>query len=411
MSAPKRENENSLKDILCDFFDAQTVLNFTRGCSTKTSKSKTSTISAKNVILAGQPANPFIDYSPIDFIITRAEVELAEGELLKLLSRLGHHSITSGDFTSAVYIFEKLLAISKAKPKTNLLTARTLLSLGDIFSRQALWGISFNYINEAYSLFKQLNNNKGCADCENLLGSIYGELGNLKQAQIHFEAALAFLKHNNDACLKGKIEINLGIINNIEGNYKAAFKYYKSALNKFNTGKDLQRVAEIRHNLGMLNSKMHKYELAIKEFDRSISLSSKKQYLYTLGISYLGKAVVHVIKEDYELSDLFAEKALQVCHKINDRLSIADVYKVKGIIYRDTKNYELAENYLLTSLRINTELKNEMNKAETEFELGILYKRMKNSAKSKTYFEDAKIYYTKIGALNEVKGINKLIGL
>jgi tetratricopeptide (TPR) repeat protein len=409
MNAPKREKENSLKVILSGFFDRQTVLDFTREFPAKTNVSNKPQISTKYVnLLASQPIDLSFDNTPIDFIITKAEAILSEGKLLKLLSGLGNYTIVSGESTSAVYIFEKLLAITKAKPKANLLTARTLLSLGNVFSRQALWGISLNYINEAYSIFKKLNNKNGCADCENLLGSIYGELGNLKQAQIHFEAALAFLKNNNDACLKGKIEINLGIINNIEGHYESAFKYYKSALKTFNARKDLQRVAEIRHNLGMLNSKMHKYELAIKEFDRSISLSSKWKYLYTLGISYLGKAVVHAIKEDYQLSDLFAGKALEVCHKINDRLSVADIYKVKGIIHRDTRNYELAENYLLTSLRINEELNNEMNKAETEFELGILYKHMGNSGKSITYFGNAKKYFIKIGAADEVKEINKL---
>ena len=149
--------------------------------------------------------------------------------------------------------------------------------MGDIFSKQALWGISFNYINGAYNIFRKFNNDKGCADCENLLGAIHGELGNLSQAHIHFEKALSFLKNKKDYRTKAKIEINLGIINNIQGNFDLALKHYNNALEKFNSVNDLKIIAEIKHNIGMLHSKMHLYRQAIEEFDQSIDLSSKKR--------------------------------------------------------------------------------------------------------------------------------------
>lgn len=410
MKTSKRAKEDILSDILIEFFDKNAFSKLRKKLPVKTQATRIPKISTKSVDLIESGAiNPFQTDSPIDFIITTAEASLSEEKFLQLLSKLGGYSISSGEFTPAVYIFEKLVAITKGKTKLNKITADSLLSLGDIFSRQALWGISFNYINDAYNIFRKLNNNKGCADCENILGSIHGELGNLKEAHIHFERALSFLKHKKDNCIKGKIEINLGIINNIQGNFDLALEYYNNALDKFKSMNDLKRIAEIRHNIGILHSKTHKYELAIKEFDQSIYLSSKRKYLPTLGVSYLGKAVVYAIQEDYKLSSLFAEKALEVSHKINDKLSIADVYKVKGIIYRDTKNYELAESYLSTSLRINKELNNEMNKAETEFELGLLYKYMNKKSESRSFFLSAKKYFTKIGALKEVREIDRLL--
>jgi tetratricopeptide (TPR) repeat protein len=410
MKVDKREKDGKLSTILNDFFDAKTVLKINKILPEQKKSKKSPRISTKTIELIGSDVfNSFRTDSPIDFIITKADALLSEDKLIKLLSRLGDYSIDSGEYTPAVYIFEKLVGITKAERKPNKITANSLLSLGDIFSRQALWGISFNYINEAYKIYNDLNDTKGCADCENLLGSIYGELGNLNNAQAHFEKALSYLEKKKEKSLKGKIEINLGIINNIQGNFDSALKYYNSALDKFTSAKDSKRVAEIRHNLGMLHSKTHKYNQAMNEFDQSIHISAKTKQLPTLGISYLGKAIIYAIQEDYKLSDVFAEKALQVCHKINDRLSIADVYKVKGIIHRDTKNYKLAENYLNTSLRINKELKNEMNAAETEFELGLLHKHMGNKYESRAFFERAKKYFIKIGALKEAKEIDKLV--
>jgi tetratricopeptide (TPR) repeat protein len=410
MKISKRDKWDALNNILGAFFNKKTVSEFCKKLPDRIESKKKPKISTKSTDLLNSSIINQLNASPsLDFIITKAEAELSEGKLSLLLCRLGNYCISTGEFTSAVYIFEKLVAASRGNGTSNKIKADSLLSLGDIFSRQALWGISFNYINEAYHIYRRLESNKGCVDCENLLGSIHGELGDLKQAEIHYKSALLLLNNTKDLSTKGKIEINLGIINNILGNYESALKYFKKALVRFNSLKDLKRIAEISHNLGMLHSKMHNYRLAMKGFDQSIYLSCQGKFLPTLGISYLGKAVVYAIQEDYHMSSLFAEKALEICYKINDKLSIADIYKVKGIIHRDTKNYKLAENYLATSLRINTELKNELNKAETEFELGLLYKNMNRKNDSKSYFIKAKKYFEKAGALKEVKEIDKML--
>ena len=410
MKISDRDNWEALSNILETFFDKKTISELSKKFPNTTQTKKGPRNSTKSTDLLNSRIIGELNVGQsVDFIITKAEAELSGEYLSLLLSKLGNYCIDTGKFTAAVYIFEKLVAATRGKGTSNKVTADSLLSLGDIFSRQALWGISFNYISEAYNVYRKLESNEGCADCENILGSIHGELGNLKQAHIHYEKALLLLKNKKKFSTKGKIEINLGIIHNILGNYEQALKYFKKALVKFNYLKDFKRIAEINHNLGMLHSKMHNYRLAMKGFDKSIHLSSKGKFLPTLGISYLGKAVVYAIHEDYELSSLFAERALDICSKINDKLSIADIYKVKGIIHRDTKNYKLAENYLATSLRINTELKNELNKAETEFELGLLYKYMDMESDSKSYFKRAKKYFTKAGALKEVKEIERML--
>ena len=65
--------------------------------------------------------------------------------------------------------------------------------------------------------------NRGIAVCENFMGTIYGERGNIKKAKDHFEMSLSLLNPAKDKSLFGMLEINLGIINNIQGNYDEAF--------------------------------------------------------------------------------------------------------------------------------------------------------------------------------------------
>ncbi|MCL5027848.1 MAG: tetratricopeptide repeat protein [Bacteroidetes bacterium] len=406
--------EKLLENILYKFFNKTIVEEFRLKFLTKRTlgeKNLGESVSDKEQIKI-EINNYFKITSQIDLIITFAENNLPSGKFLELLSQLGRFSITTTEFSSAVYIYEKIIGLSKGNKNLDKISAESLLALGEIFSKQALWGISFNYIKEANLIFKRLNNIKGLINCENLLGTIYGETGNLDKSKVHFEKALLLLKKKFEANLKGKIEINLGIINTIQGNFESALKNYKNALNNFNPIKDARRVAEIRHNIGMLYSKSNKYNLALREFNSSIKLSMKNGDLQTLGFSYLSKAFIYAVQKEYNLGEAFADKALEVCHKTNDRLSIADIYKIKGIIQRGSKKYSLAENYLHTSLRINKELKNELNKAETEIELGVLYSHMNKKGESRNYFNNAKHYYSKIGAMQELKQIeNYLTGI
>ena len=403
--------EKYLENILLKFFTKKVVEEFKLKffvSRTLNEKNTSKSIGDKNQIKI-EINNYFKITSQIDLIITFAENNLPTNKFLELLLQLGKFSVFTSDFSSAVYIYEKIIGLSKGNKNLDKIKAESLLALGEVFSKQALWGISFNYIKEANLIFKRVNNIKGLVSCENLLGSIYGETGNLDKSKMHFENAITLLKKKPDVNLKGKIEINLGIINTMQENYESALKHYKSALYNFDPIKDEKRIAEIRHNLGMLYSKTQKYNLALREFNNSIKLSTKNGDLQTLGFSYLSKAFIYATQKNYKLGDAFAEKALEVCHKTNDRLSIADIYKIKGIIQREIMDYSLAENYLNTSLRINKELKNEMNKAETEFELGVLYSNMNKKGESKSSFNNALKYYTKIGAYHEIKLIENLL--
>ena len=397
--------EKQLLGILHGFFDNKTVAKFSKKNILLKPSGKGKSSAVKSV------SNSFLKVNvQIDLVITFAEYNLPLLKFIELLLRLGAYSIGTGEFSSAVYIFEKVLSRTKAKKELENFTADSYLSLGEIFSRQAVWEISLNYIKRANDIYARLNNNEGLADCENLTGTIYGDLGNLKEAQMHFDKAYSLLTDKlTNKLLASKIKTNLGIVNNILGNFDKALEYYKSALSDFKTAKDTRRIAEVKHNMGMLYSKLHKYNSAHKEFNSSIRLSKKLGDLQTLGLSYIGKANAYAVQKEFSLGDSFAQKALEVCHESKDMLSVADIYKIQGIIQRELHNYDNAATFLLTSLRLNIELKNQLNKAETEVELGKLFKLIGKDVESKDYFRRSIRYYKRIGDNEEILRIKEML--
>lgn len=348
-------------------------------------------------------------HTNINFLITFAESKLENQKFIELLQYLGEISISQGELGTAAEIYNHVLNIIKDDPKQENVTAHSLLALGDIESRQAEWEKSISFINKANKLFEKQKDYKGSFRCENLLGTIAGDRGDLKKANKHFEKSFTYLRKKKDDALIGMLEINLGILNNIQGDYDSAFMYYQRALIKFEQLQDFRRITEVRHNLGMLFTEKQEFQAALSEFDLSISSALKAGYLPTLALSYLSKAFIYTQLEDYPLANAFADKAMEICFKLNDRLSIADIYKIKGIIERKVKNYKGAENYLLSSLRINEELENILNQAETTYELGILYLELKKRNEAVKHLNFALAYYKKQKASNMVNKIQTLL--
>ena len=343
----------------------------------------------------------------IDLLITLASEKLSSNKYLVLIQSLGKYCIMIGEFDSAKTLFEKIINVSKKEKNLFILEADAFLNLSEIYRWKTQWQDSFACARKASNLYKKNNDSKGLASCLNVTGTIYGEQGNFKKARDYFIKSLGLLEKSRDNEFKGRIEINLGIINDTLGKYDEALSYFKRALITYNKTSDLKKIAEARHNIGMVHTSTRRPDIALKEFDRSISTSMKIGYLPALGISYLGKSYIFALQKDYNLADAFADKAMQICHRTNDKLSIADVYKVKGIIQRDRKNYAEAENFLKTSLRINKEKGNKLNEAETFYELGILYKNIGSTIKCKSMLTKALNYFQSIKSnykVEEIKG-------
>lgn len=345
----------------------------------------------------------------LDQLITFAEINLPEDKFLEFLIYLGQHTITSGENPIALEIHEKIIKLCSNRVEMSDITANALLAIGEIYSRQAQWELSINYLDRSIKIFREENDTKGNIHCQNILGTIYGDQGNLNKAKEHFENALIALQEIKDTALIGTIEINLGIINSMQGNFNEALSFLKRALLHFEKVSDIKRISEIKQNLGMVYTKKKEFSAAINQFNESIELSIRSNYLQNLGIAYINKAHVYLHLADFDLAAAFSDKAMDIASKINDKLSIAEVYKIKGVINRFKNNIPSAENSLLTSYRLNKDLNNQLNIAEVACELGILFKKKGDFEKGNQYLNEALGYFKKIDSKADISYIEKLV--
>ncbi|MBK7631577.1 MAG: tetratricopeptide repeat protein [Ignavibacteriales bacterium] len=347
--------------------------------------------------------------SQVDLLITFSGNNLPREKFLSLLLYISQASITNGEFLAAIDINQKIIALTVNDKNMIDLNANAHLLVGEIYSRQANWQDGFSFVNRALDIFTTVNDVKGIAKCENLLGTIHGDLGDIKKAIENFESALEKSNDESNYIEKAKIEINLGIVSSIKGFFDEALVFFKRALINYTKVDDKKRIAEIHQNIGMVYTKKGDYQYAIKEFDESLSYAIETNYLQNIGIVYLSKAFAYSKMNDFSLANAFADKSMEVAHKLNDKLTIAEVYKIKGIIQRSVQNYILSENYLETSLRLNIEAGNQLNRAETYQELGVLYNAMGKLDKSKENFKLALQFFKKINSEPDITNLENLL--
>ncbi len=343
----------------------------------------------------------------IDRTITFSEKNLESNKFCKFLIDIGRVCISGGKLNLAAEIFKKANICSSGLAKNY--KAESLTGLANVQIKRGNWTRGLSIIAEAEGLYKETNDNHGIAICENLIGTINGELGDIENAKKHFQASLSLINPETELEISAELETNLGIIDHMEENSDNALIHLIKAKEIFKKLENFKNQVNTSLSLGLVYSDTKNYASAISSLDEGIEIAKQHGFLSILCLLYLAKSKVLVSTKAFYYAAEFADKALEISHDINDKATLAEIYKIKGIIERELKNFDIAEIHFLNSIRINTTLKNEMNTAETYVELGVLYRELNNSNSKRSSLQNALGYYKKIKSSIKIKKIEEIL--
>lgn len=395
----EKNNSSILKEIeaiLSQYFDAVETSNFyNRLADSFENQNKAGVVTSKadQVQLSSNIPIGMNEREVVTQIATFAAQKLPKENHLQLLLDLSQLMTFNGEVSIASELCEDVLLKTENEDSMKKFRAEAFLSLARISWSQAYWEQSLQHVQASYDLFASIEDKNGFARCENMLATIYGEKGDIKESMNHLEKGLLFLTESSDLALRAMFEVNLGILSNIRGDNNKALWNLKNGLAKYEQLNDTRRAARVRHNLGMIYTKMQDYQAAIEEFNKSISISMEHGYLSNCAIAYIGKAYIYTKLKNSALADVFTDKAMEISYKINDTLSIAEVYKIKGMIQSDLENFELSEELFENSLRLNEDLGNSLNKAESHNELSSLYEKLDQKDKAELSKQSASEFF------------------
>ncbi len=252
----------------------------------------------------------------IDSIITFAEDKLTEKEMIELLLKIAEFAYHIGEIDIATELSEDVLSKSKKTEEYENHQAEANLQLARIKWSQGYWNESKKCARKAYKTYTKNEDPIGPAKCENLLGTIYGEKGELKGAEEHFEKGISLLGDLSDLELLASLEMNLGIIYTMEKSYEKAENTFESSLSRYLKLDNKRLIARTLHNMGLLYTDTEDFDKAIEKFDESISISNNIGCLSNCAISYLGKANIYAELGKNEPAGQNADMAMELAYKI-----------------------------------------------------------------------------------------------
>ncbi|MCF8305143.1 MAG: hypothetical protein K9I71_02415 [Ignavibacteriales bacterium] len=398
------ELANGLIDALKEILPESEISNFKDYF--KSLEKSSVPLSSKNIITANGISVE--SNAAVHRFITYIMLRYEDKTRISILIAIGNYCIARGQYNIAADIFAVIINKFKNNPNFRLTLAYCYMETGNILACQASWKRSVTSLKTSVSLFNELNDFKGLAKSNNIIGSVYAEKGELDSAFNYFNSALGYAGKINETGVIAGIEANIGILNNMRGKFDAAYGYFNRALIRFTELNELRYMAEMRHNLGMYFLEKELFESAFHEFDESINLSVNERFMPVLALGYISKAYTYTILSDLKLAKAFNDIAAKLGYELSDKLTVAESFKIEGIINRKSGNHALGESNLQTAIRLNQELGNQINLAESQIELALLFLDLNDYNSAATLLSKAAGYYRRIGNQKQLDKIKSL---
>ena len=202
----------------------------------------------------------------------------------------------------------KMLCISSLN-HDNILHAKTLRDLGDIYLDQEATSEAEIVLLEALKLYKAANDALGQGNCYSKLGGIYIKLKRFQEAGVAYNDALKFHKALDDNVGQGSdyrglgdIQLQLKMLKNAEASYQKALEFDKAANSMRGQAKDYKALGNTHLKNKELDKAEASFERALELYKAIKSSSGQGNILYDLAKIYLKRSQLKKAKTSIEMA-------------------------------------------------------------------------------------------------------------
>jgi putative nucleotidyltransferase with HDIG domain len=286
-----------------------------------------------------------------------------------ILAEAGEHD-GAGRYQQAIEGYESAIAAAESEPDDRTLAAALRLLAVALHQRQERYAAT-TLCRRSLDVAERLGDALLRAQSLNTLAAFDLAEGAFEAARKTFNAALD--SGGADARLRGRIEQNLGIMDNIQGNLAGALAHYQRALDAFRIGGDERGCAMAYISLGMISADQERWDDADASFTRSLELTSRLGDQYLRAHALLNRTEVDLARNQFDVAQHNAEEALRTFDTLGVTRYKAETYRVLGAVYRATGRMQLSESRLLMAIELAASVRAVLAEAESTRELALLY--------------------------------------
>ena len=316
----------------------------------------------------------------------------------------GERAETAGDFLTAAAAYRACTTVPDG-----LLAAEAHFRLGRVSWRQGRYQAALASFEDARALAVNAGDLELAARVDNGIGAVHYALGEFAAARQAYAGALAGTR---DVAMRGKIILNLGVIENIQGNFDEACEHYDRAQRLFEESGDRESAMLAVHNRGMLDADQGRWDDADRAFLRAIELATDIGNREMIARSLVNRSEVLIERDVLDQAVDHCDRALEIYDDVSDEVGRGEALRWRSRALRCAGRLASAETDADAAVRIAIRCGARLLEAEAARELGLTRSQLGDRTGAIKELNRALVLFTKLGASREADEVrNELPGL
>jgi tetratricopeptide (TPR) repeat protein len=242
---------------------------------------------------------------------------------------------------------------------------------------------------------------------DNGIGAVHYARGDYVAARRAYEAAQS---RTADRAMRGKIILNLGVIENIEGDLLAARDHYERAYALFLESEDVNSAMLALHNRGMVEADLARWEDADRSFIAALDLATASSNSEMIAKTLVNRSEVLVARGEIGDAVEHCERALRIYDAVGDEVGRGEALRWRAHALGRAGEHAAAERSAGDALQIAIRSGARLLEAESARELGLLRTARGDREGARRFLQRAYDLFAQLGARREADVVRALLG-
>jgi predicted ATPase len=256
-------------------------------------------------------------------------------------------------------------------------------------------------------LSEKIGDQKGRLEAIQMLGKVHWSLGNYEKALEYLNDCVRGAEKIGEQPLLSMALITKGNVYNVRGDWEEAAKLYERGLRIAKESNATYELMRAYNNLGDMYLDRNELESAEGYFKKCQEAAERTGDIRMLGYALTNLCETFIKRGDFIKARTFGSRALEMFTRLDEKAMIAAVYDDFGVIHTHDNNWTEAAVCFDLSIGVLETLKQPHTLAKAHFDYGMMFKNKGDRVGATSQFEAAKAIYTRVGAANFLKEVDK----
>lgn len=296
------------------------------------------------------------------------------------------YTIRINNLKQSIVLATEALELSKKSGDIYLL-AKSLSQLAFFCMINGEYDRAISIAREASNHFEALKDEKGHADTQYTIASVYYKTDNLHLGLKYLVDCLTVYRKYDDFTSQAKCYKSLGTIYEYFEDIENAIQSYEAAIEAADKVNDLNMKTNAYNPLSGLYLNQNNIPKALEIIEKSIELKQQTGDIRGLAFAYYGRGKIFTKTREYQKAEDDFNRSIEIHTKMGEKLGLGMSLQKTGVLFLEQECTDLAKEMLKKALDIGSTYNIRMIKTKCSYLLYLVYKKQNDIEKALAYLE------------------------